>query len=155
MSRLTRDGAAEPVSRDQILRRERGQGNFHFPCSADHVQDWQPYPVDPCSCYMCDHTSPQEKHSQNNTQYSRRYRRQHVLCILLACSLLQLHISPSAMHQLLYCCCSAIGAHRHTRPRSLETETSFAASADSWFVLCTVYYCILYTSVVFRITINR
>ena len=26
------------------------------PCSADHVQDWQPYPVDPYSCYMCDHT---------------------------------------------------------------------------------------------------
>ena len=37
---------------DQILRRERGQGNIHFPCSADHVQDWQPYPVDPYSCYM-------------------------------------------------------------------------------------------------------
>ena len=48
--RLTRDGTAEPVSRDQILRRERGQGNIHFPCSADHVQDWQPYPVDPYSC---------------------------------------------------------------------------------------------------------
>ena len=30
MSRLTRDGTAEPVSRDQILRRERGQGNIHF-----------------------------------------------------------------------------------------------------------------------------
>ena len=56
MSRLTRDGIAEPVSRDQILRREvRGQGNIDFPCSADHVQDWQPYPVDPYSCYMCDH----------------------------------------------------------------------------------------------------
>ena len=55
MSRLTRDGSAEPVSRDQILRRERGQGNIHFPCSADHEQDWQPYPVDPYSCYMCDH----------------------------------------------------------------------------------------------------
>ena len=26
MSRLARDGTAEPVSRDQILRRERGQG---------------------------------------------------------------------------------------------------------------------------------
>ena len=39
MSRLTtRDGIAEPVSRDQILRRERGQGNIHFPCSADHEQ---------------------------------------------------------------------------------------------------------------------
>ena len=44
MSRLTRDGTAEPVSRDQILRRERGQRNIRFPCSADHEQDWQPYP---------------------------------------------------------------------------------------------------------------
>ena len=26
--------------------------NFNFPCSADHEQDWQPYPVDPYSCYM-------------------------------------------------------------------------------------------------------
>ena len=33
MSRLTRDGTAEPVSRDQILRHARGQGNVHFPCS--------------------------------------------------------------------------------------------------------------------------
>ena len=31
MSRLTRDGTAEPVSGDQILRRERGQGNIHSP----------------------------------------------------------------------------------------------------------------------------
>ena len=56
MSRLTRDGTVETVSQDQILRRERGQGNIHFSCSADHEQDWQPYPVDPYSCYMCDHT---------------------------------------------------------------------------------------------------
>ena len=56
MSRPARDGTAEPVSRDQILRPERGQGNLHFFCSADHVQDWQPYPVDPYSCYMCDYT---------------------------------------------------------------------------------------------------
>ena len=40
MSKLTRDGTAEPVSRDQILRRERGQRKNHFPCSAaDHGQD--------------------------------------------------------------------------------------------------------------------
>ena len=56
MSRLTRDGTAETVARDQILRRERGQGKVHFPCSADHVQDWQFYTVDPYTCYMCDHT---------------------------------------------------------------------------------------------------
>ena len=47
MNRLTRDGTAESVSRDQILRRERGQGNIHFSCSAGHVQNWEPYPVDP------------------------------------------------------------------------------------------------------------
>ena len=35
-----RDGKAEPVSRDQISRRERGQGKTHFPCSADHEQVW-------------------------------------------------------------------------------------------------------------------
>ena len=56
MSRLTQDGTGEPVSRDQILRRERGQGNIHFSCSADHMQDCKPYPVDPYSCYLCDHT---------------------------------------------------------------------------------------------------
>ena len=56
MSRLTRDGTAEPVSRDQILRHARGQGNIHFPCSADHEQDWQPYPVDPYSAICDDHT---------------------------------------------------------------------------------------------------
>ena len=56
MSRLARDGTAEPVSRDQTLRHERGQGSIHFLCSADHEQDWQPYPVDPYSCYMCYHT---------------------------------------------------------------------------------------------------
>ena len=55
MSRLTRDGTAEPVSRDQILRHARGQGNIHFPCSADHEQDWQPYPVDPYSAICDDH----------------------------------------------------------------------------------------------------
>ena len=49
MSRLTRDGTGEPVSRDQILRHARGQENINFPCSADHEQDWQPYPVDPYS----------------------------------------------------------------------------------------------------------
>ena len=52
MTRLTQDETAEPFSRDQILRRERGQENIIFPCSADHEQNWQPYPVDPYSCYM-------------------------------------------------------------------------------------------------------
>ena len=56
MSRLTWDGTAEPVSRDQILRHARGQGNINFPCSADHEQDWQPYPVAPYSAICDDHT---------------------------------------------------------------------------------------------------
>ena len=56
MSRLTRDGTAEPVSRDQILRHARRQGNINFPCSADREQDKQPYPVDPYSAICDDHT---------------------------------------------------------------------------------------------------
>ena len=56
MSRLTRDGTVEPISRDQFLGRERGQGNIIFSCSADHEQDWQPYPVDLYSAKSDDHT---------------------------------------------------------------------------------------------------
>ena len=56
MSRLTRDGTAKPVSRDRILRRERGQGNVHFPCSADHEQNSRLYRVDPYSAICDDHT---------------------------------------------------------------------------------------------------
>ena len=51
MSRLTRDGTAEFVSRDQILRRERGWGKIIFSVWLEE-QDWQPYPVDPYPCYM-------------------------------------------------------------------------------------------------------
>ena len=65
MSRLTRDGTAEPVSQDQILRRERGQGSIHLPCSVDPEQDWQPYPVDP-SLAICD-----EIHTYSSTRSSR------------------------------------------------------------------------------------
>ena len=56
MSRLTRDGTTEPVSQDQIIRHARGQCHIHFPCSADHEQDWQPYPVDPYSAIRDDYT---------------------------------------------------------------------------------------------------
>ena len=48
---------AESFSRDQILRHERGQKNIHFPSSAGHEQDWRPCPVDPCFCYIYDHTN--------------------------------------------------------------------------------------------------
>ena len=36
------------------LRGVRGQGKFPFPCSVDHKQDWQPYPVDPYSAESAD-----------------------------------------------------------------------------------------------------
>ena len=38
ITRLTRNRTAEPVLRDQILRREREQGNINFISSADHEQ---------------------------------------------------------------------------------------------------------------------
>ena len=73
MSRLARDGTAEPVSRDQILRRQRGQGNINFPCSADHVQGWQPYLVDPYFCHMCD----QYENIQCNNRMHANYFNTH------------------------------------------------------------------------------
>ena len=36
MGRVTRGGTVAPVSRDRILRGERGQENIHFPCSANN-----------------------------------------------------------------------------------------------------------------------
>ena len=54
MRRLPREGTAEPLSRDQILRREREQVNIHFLCSSHHEEDWQANPVDPYS--MAKHT---------------------------------------------------------------------------------------------------
>ena len=80
MSRLTRDGTAEPVLRDQIVRHARGQGNIHFSCSADHEQDWQPYPVDPqsaiqaCDNHTCIHTYIGAQHKRPDhrmTSYNR------------------------------------------------------------------------------------
>ena len=56
MGRLARDGTAEPVSRDRILKHVRRQGNIHFPCSPDHEQDRHPYPVDPNSAICDNHT---------------------------------------------------------------------------------------------------
>ena len=50
MSRLTRGGTAEPVSRDQISGMYGDRGIIIFP---DHEQDWQPYPVDPYSAIIC------------------------------------------------------------------------------------------------------
>ena len=41
MGEPTRGGRAEPSSRDQNLRRERGQ-KLVFVCLADHLPDWQP-----------------------------------------------------------------------------------------------------------------
>ena len=50
MTRLTRDGPAERISRDQVLRRERGQRTNHFPRLANHehrIGNLAYYTVDP------------------------------------------------------------------------------------------------------------
>ena len=62
MSGLTRDGTVVPVSRGQILRRERGQGKTPCLCSANREQVLQQYSVDPysaeCADYMHVHFIP-------------------------------------------------------------------------------------------------
>ena len=53
MSRLTRYGAAEAVSRDHILSGERGQEIVNFPVQLGHEQGLHSYPVDPyCLLYI-------------------------------------------------------------------------------------------------------
>ena len=39
MSKPRRDRTTEPVSRDQVLMRERGQGNIRFHCPSDLKQN--------------------------------------------------------------------------------------------------------------------
>ena len=58
-----RDGRTSLV-RSNSQARTRGQGNIQFPCSADHEQNWQPYPVDLYSAILlCDnHTLGGECH---------------------------------------------------------------------------------------------
>ena len=70
MGRLPRDGTAEPVSRDRILRRERGNGKNVFFSSVGNEQDWQPDPVDPYSAESADHTYPNHAPSSSST-YAR------------------------------------------------------------------------------------
>ena len=55
-SRLTREGTAETVSQDQTLRRERAQGNLHFPCPVDLEQDWQQFSYASLILVCDDHT---------------------------------------------------------------------------------------------------
>ena len=67
MSRMTWNGAAEHVWLDQTLRRERGHyGHVHFFCSADHEQDWQPYPIGPYSAICDDQTYSALSHGHTN-----------------------------------------------------------------------------------------
>ena len=56
MSRLTRDGTAEPSREAKFSGTHGDRGIFISPCSADHEQGWQPYPVDPYSAICDDHT---------------------------------------------------------------------------------------------------
>ena len=44
------------LARPNSQARTGTQGSIHFTCSADHVQDWQLYPIDAySSCYIFDH----------------------------------------------------------------------------------------------------
>ena len=91
MSRLTRDGTAETVSRDQILSHLQGQRDIHFPCSADHEQDWQPYPVDPYSAICDDHTYIQTYIHTSCIQYFFRIHKEVLVLVLLCIYAFRFH----------------------------------------------------------------
>ena len=49
-------GRLNPSRETKFSGTHGDRGIFIFPCSADHEQDWQPYPVDPYSIICDDHT---------------------------------------------------------------------------------------------------
>ena len=51
-----RDGRTRLARPNSCANGDREIPGIHFPCSADHEQDWQPYLVDPYSAtcmYVC------------------------------------------------------------------------------------------------------
>ena len=53
---MTRDGTAEPASRETKFSGANRDREIHFSCSTDHEQDWQLYLVDPHFAENADRT---------------------------------------------------------------------------------------------------
>ena len=77
MSRLTRDGTAEPVSRDQILRHARGQGNTIFPVqlTTSRIGNLTRL-IHTLLCVMIIHTYIHTVH-EDEVQYTTEYKYQY------------------------------------------------------------------------------
>ena len=146
MSRLARDGTAEPVSRDQLLRRERGQGNIHFPCSADHDQDGQPYPVDPHSFYMCGHIIYiyiyNISYVSNQADFFNRYcsptvchifcKNHHIVQAAVAtkmCHDCSIKSAPPTMDRVFW---SAMMMYGHTYSKTMDQPGKVPSSAENF-----------------------
>ena len=71
--KLPRDRTAEAVLRDQILTRERGQGNIHFPCSADHEEVGNRLICGCCFLHI-------NRSGLNHTQYYTWFPIRYVVC---------------------------------------------------------------------------
>ena len=94
MSRLTRDGTAEPISRDQILRHARGQGNIISPVqlTTSRIGN-QPYPIDPYSAICDDHTYKQVSLIppwEDQREWHRMTRMTRPDCAVM-CNLINIH----------------------------------------------------------------
>ena len=48
--------ALRETSVDFVRYQVLGTGEYYFPCSADHEQDWQPYPIHPYPAICDGHT---------------------------------------------------------------------------------------------------
>ena len=109
---MTRDETVEPNSRDQTLRRERGQGKFDFPCSADHEQDWQSYAVGAQSAESDDHT---HTHSMSEPG-----------CVVM-CNLIETHTHRKMSMSGPGCAviCNLINTHTHCRAVRERVERAF------------------------------
>ena len=91
-----------------------GTGEYYFPRSADHEQDWQPYPVDPYSAVCDDHTYTLYLYSSSlRTEYlalpvREREREREGECVFInlhiVCVFIKLHMPhiPAMPFKLFY-----------------------------------------------------
>ena len=95
MNRLTRDGAAEPVSRDHILRHVRGYGNIHFPLSITNnlPQPLPPFPVNVRTIVTNNTKSTNDNQNSTNKSVDSTYNAMPATAVVLAIN--PLPMSPS------------------------------------------------------------
>ena len=124
MSRLTQDGTAEPVSRDQILRHARGQGNIIFPVQLTTSRIGNLTRLIHTLLYVCD------DHTYIHTSYMHTYS----IYKYVPRWSFTFRVFPATVHDCCCCCCLHI-KNRNTTQQTIVWmygSTRYGCQSCSW-----------------------